>query len=83
MYSALTDDGQIVAVKQIELDTKNWSQAETDYKIIQREVDIQKTLKHPNIVKYVAYDEISRMWCVKSSTISTNNILILKSHWST
>lgn len=51
MYSALTDGGQIVAVKQIELDTKNWSQAEMDYRIIQREVDIQKTLKHPNIVK--------------------------------
>lgn len=51
VYSALTDDGQIVAVKQIQLDTTNWEQAETDYKLIQREVDIQKTLNHPNIVK--------------------------------
>lgn len=51
VYSAMTDDGQIVAVKQILLDTTNWEQAETDYKLIQREVDIQKTLNHPNIVK--------------------------------
>ena len=55
MYSALTDDGQIVAVKQIQLDTTNWKQAEADYKLIQREVDIQKTLNHPNIVRLVLF----------------------------
>lgn len=47
----MTDDGQLVAVKQIKLDTTNWEQAESDYKLIQREVDIQKTLNHQNIVK--------------------------------
>ena len=54
VYSALTDDGQIVAVKQIQLDTTNWKLAEADYRLIQREVDIQKTLNHPNIVKWVS-----------------------------
>ena len=47
----MTSGGQLIAVKQVELPTNNRSEAEKVYECLQREVDILKDMRHPNIVR--------------------------------
>ena len=50
MWCGLTNVGEFIAVKQIELDIDDMDKAEEEYEKIQEEVKILKTLKHKNIV---------------------------------
>lgn len=53
MYCGLTSQGQLIAVKQVALDTCNQIGTEKEYQKLQEEVEILKTLKHINIVGYL------------------------------
>lgn len=53
MYCGLTSQGQLVAVKQIVLDTSDQLTTEKEYQKFHEEVDLLKTLKHVNIVTYL------------------------------
>ena len=57
VWCGLTNAGELIAVKQIELNMNHMERAEAEYEKIQEEVAILKTLKHKNIVRYVI-DEI-------------------------
>jgi len=46
----LTNAGELIAVKQIELNIDNMEKAEREYEKIQEEVELLKTLNHQNIV---------------------------------
>ena len=46
----MTSEGQLIAVKQIELTTLNHSKAQREYEKVQEEVELLKTLEHVNIV---------------------------------
>ena len=48
----LTNSGELIAVKQIKLDTDNIELAEEEYEKIQEEVSLLKTLRHTHIVGY-------------------------------
>ncbi|KAJ6665400.1 hypothetical protein lerEdw1_003240 [Lerista edwardsae] len=53
VYCGLTSQGQLIAVKQVALDTCNQIGTEKEYQKLQEEVEILKTLKHSNIVGYL------------------------------
>ncbi|NWS13991.1 M3K19 kinase, partial [Pachyramphus minor] len=53
VYCGLTSQGQLIAVKQVVLDTSDQLTTEKEYQKFQEEVDLLKTLKHVNIVTYL------------------------------
>lgn len=53
MYCGLTSQGQLIAVKQVVLDTSDQLTTEKEYQKFHEEVDLLKTLKHVNIVTYL------------------------------
>ncbi|KAL4224924.1 hypothetical protein ACF0H5_015620 [Mactra antiquata] len=53
VWCGLTSEGQLIAVKQIELNTTNQSKAKKEYEKVQEEVELLKTLEHKNIVGYM------------------------------
>jgi serine/threonine protein kinase len=63
VWKGLTSTGELVAVKQIELLDGSMEELDTQCRDIVKEVEILKTLEHPNIVRYsscgqgnIAYD---------------------------
>ena len=48
----MTQVGQLIAVKQVELPTSSLNDAQKVFEGLQREVDILKDMRHPNIVRY-------------------------------
>ena len=64
----MTSDGQLIAVKQIELNVHDWDKAEKEYESIQEEVDLLKTLKHTNIVGLVNVSELLR-WAQSNKAV--------------
>ena len=50
VWCGLVNSGELIAVKQLELNTANMDRAEAEYEKIQQEVELLKTLKHKNIV---------------------------------
>ncbi|KAI4036303.1 mitogen-activated protein kinase kinase kinase 19 [Homo sapiens] len=63
VYCGLTSQGQLIAVKQVALDTSNKLAAEKEYRKLQEEVDLLKALKHVNIVAYLGT-------CLQENTVS-------------
>ncbi|NXR79522.1 M3K19 kinase, partial [Pycnonotus jocosus] len=53
VYCGLTSQGQLIAVKQVGLDTSDQVTTEKEYQKFHEEVDLLKTLKHVNIVTYL------------------------------
>ncbi|XP_075567544.1 mitogen-activated protein kinase kinase kinase 19 [Pelecanus crispus] len=53
VYCGLTSQGQLIAVKQVVLDTSDQLTTEKEYQKLHEEVDLLKTLKHVNIVTYL------------------------------
>ncbi|XP_052242175.1 uncharacterized protein LOC127852295 isoform X2 [Dreissena polymorpha] len=53
VWCGLTSEGQLIAVKQIELNTTNQNKAKKEYEKVQEEVELLKTLEHKNIVGYL------------------------------
>ncbi|NWY71766.1 M3K19 kinase, partial [Erithacus rubecula] len=53
VYCGLTSQGQLIAVKQVVLDTADQLTTEKEYQKFHEEVDLLKTLKHINIVTYL------------------------------
>ncbi|XP_062312808.1 mitogen-activated protein kinase kinase kinase 19 [Osmerus eperlanus] len=53
VYCGLTSHGQLIAVKQVTLDVADPETADKEYKRLQEEVDLLKTLRHHNIVGYL------------------------------
>ena len=50
VWCGLTSEGQLIAVKQIELNTSDKDKAKREYEKVQEEVDLLKLLNHKNIV---------------------------------
>ncbi|NWX15352.1 M3K19 kinase, partial [Aegotheles bennettii] len=53
VYCGLTSQGQLIAVKQVVLETSDQLTTEKEYQKFHEEVDLLKTLKHINIVTYL------------------------------
>ncbi|KAM4026061.1 mitogen-activated protein kinase kinase kinase 19 [Anomaloglossus baeobatrachus] len=53
VYRGLTGQGELIAAKQVTLHGSDPAEAEKEYKKLQGEVDLLKTLKHVNIVGYL------------------------------
>ncbi|NXY44064.1 M3K19 kinase, partial [Ceuthmochares aereus] len=53
VYCGLTSQGQLIAVKEVVLDTSDQLTTEKEYQKFHEEVDLLKTLKHVNIVTYL------------------------------
>ncbi|NXW70714.1 M3K19 kinase, partial [Hirundo rustica] len=53
VYCGLTSQGQLIAVKQVVLDSSHQLTTEKEYQKFHEEVDLLKTLKHVNIVTYL------------------------------
>ncbi|NXO84391.1 M3K19 kinase, partial [Sitta europaea] len=53
VYCGLTSQGQLIAVKQVVLDSSNQLTTKKEYQKFHEEVDLLKTLKHVNIVTYL------------------------------
>ncbi|XP_052066561.1 uncharacterized protein LOC127706153 isoform X3 [Mytilus californianus] len=53
VWCGLTNEGQLIAVKQIELNTMDQDKAKREYEKVQEEVELLKTLNHKNIVGYL------------------------------
>jgi len=53
VWCGLTNTGEMIAVKQVELNHSNWEEAEQQYEKLQEEVSLLKSLKHKNIVKFM------------------------------
>lgn len=53
VWCGLTSEGQLIAVKQIELNTSDKDKAKREYEKVQEEVDLLKLLNHKNIVGYL------------------------------
>ncbi|XP_022336709.2 uncharacterized protein LOC111132656 isoform X3 [Crassostrea virginica] len=53
VWCGLTSEGQLIAVKQIELNTSDKDKAKREYEKVQEEVDLLKLLDHKNIVGYL------------------------------
>ncbi|NXS58419.1 M3K19 kinase, partial [Brachypteracias leptosomus] len=53
VYCGLTSHGQLIAVKQVVLNTSDQLTTEKEYQKFHAEVDLLKTLKHINIVTYL------------------------------
>ncbi|XP_011352803.1 mitogen-activated protein kinase kinase kinase 19 isoform X2 [Pteropus vampyrus] len=63
VYCGLTNQGQLIAVKQVALDTSDKLATEKEYRKLQEEVDLLKALKHVNIVAYLGT-------CLEENTVS-------------
>ncbi|XP_004626437.1 mitogen-activated protein kinase kinase kinase 19 [Octodon degus] len=63
VYCGLTSQGQLIAVKQVALDTSDKLATEREYRKLQEEVDLLKALKHVNIVAYLGT-------CLEQNTVS-------------
>nr|XP_020024004.1 mitogen-activated protein kinase kinase kinase 19 isoform X3 [Castor canadensis] len=63
VYCGLTSQGQLIAVKQVTLDTSDKLATEKEYQKLQEEVDLLKALKHVNIVAYLGT-------CLEENTVS-------------
>ncbi|KAL6085291.1 hypothetical protein STEG23_033104 [Scotinomys teguina] len=63
VYCGLTSLGQLIAVKQVALDTSDKLATEKEYQKLQEEVDLLKALKHVNIVAYLGT-------CLEENTVS-------------
>ncbi|XP_004589451.3 mitogen-activated protein kinase kinase kinase 19 [Ochotona princeps] len=63
VYCGLTSQGQLIAVKQVALDTSDKLATEKEYRKLQEEVDLLKALKHVNIVAYLGT-------CLEENTVS-------------
>ena len=50
VWCGLTNTGELIAVKQIELNIDDLDRANREYEKIQEEVELLKTLNHKNIV---------------------------------
>jgi len=50
VWCGLTNTGELIAVKQIQLNIDDMERAEVEYEKIQEEVELLKTLNHKNIV---------------------------------
>ncbi|XP_077472609.1 mitogen-activated protein kinase kinase kinase 19 isoform X1 [Stigmatopora argus] len=53
VYCGLTSQGQLIAVKQVNLDVSNPEVARTEYTRLEGEVELLKTLSHANIVGFL------------------------------
>ncbi|XP_035507095.2 mitogen-activated protein kinase kinase kinase 19 isoform X2 [Scophthalmus maximus] len=53
VYCGLTSQGQLIAVKQVSLDTSDPEAAKREYSRLQGEVDLIKALRHINIVGFL------------------------------
>ncbi|CAK8692528.1 unnamed protein product [Clavelina lepadiformis] len=53
VWQGMTHCGQLIAVKQVELSLLNRNDAEKEFENLQREVDILKDMRHPNIVSFI------------------------------
>ncbi|XP_016521829.1 uncharacterized protein map3k19 [Poecilia formosa] len=53
VYCGLTSQGQLIAVKQVCLDSSDPDAAKKEYNRLQGEVDLLKTLRHSNIVGFL------------------------------
>ncbi|XP_056244632.1 uncharacterized protein map3k19 isoform X1 [Seriola aureovittata] len=53
VYCGLTSQGQLIAVKQVSLDTSDPDTAKREYSRLQGEVELLKTLRHTNIVGFL------------------------------
>ncbi|KAJ7322785.1 hypothetical protein OS493_032970 [Desmophyllum pertusum] len=53
VWCGLTNTGEMIAVKQVELNHSNIDEAEEQYEKLQEEVFLLKSLKHKNIVKFI------------------------------
>ncbi|XP_069554966.1 mitogen-activated protein kinase kinase kinase 19 [Brachyistius frenatus] len=53
VYCGLTSQGQLIAVKQVSLDSSDSDAAKKEYNRLQGEVDLLKTLSHINIVGFL------------------------------
>ncbi|XP_049628943.1 mitogen-activated protein kinase kinase kinase 19 isoform X4 [Suncus etruscus] len=53
VYCGLTSQGQLIAVKQVALDTSDKLATKKEYQKLQEEVELLKALKHVNIVAYL------------------------------
>ncbi|XP_029937149.1 mitogen-activated protein kinase kinase kinase 19 [Myripristis murdjan] len=53
VYCGLTSQGQLIAVKQVSLDTSDPEAAEREYARLQGEVELLKMLRHTNIVGFL------------------------------
>ncbi|KAJ8247121.1 hypothetical protein GJAV_G00258990 [Gymnothorax javanicus] len=53
VYCGLTDQGQLIAVKQVTLDDSHPETAAREYQRLQEEVDLLKTLRHMHIVGFL------------------------------
>ncbi|XP_032771036.1 mitogen-activated protein kinase kinase kinase 19 [Rattus rattus] len=63
VYCGLTSLGQLIAVKQVALDSSDKLATEKEYRKLQEEVDLLKALKHVNIVAYLGT-------CLEENTLS-------------
>nr|XP_021497086.1 mitogen-activated protein kinase kinase kinase 19 [Meriones unguiculatus] len=63
VYCGLTSLGQLVAVKQVALDTSDKLATEKEYRKLQEEVELLRALKHVNIVAYLGT-------CLEENTLS-------------
>uniref|UniRef100_A0A2K5ER32 Mitogen-activated protein kinase kinase kinase 19 n=1 Tax=Aotus nancymaae TaxID=37293 RepID=A0A2K5ER32_AOTNA len=63
VYCGLTSQGQLIAVKQVALDTSDKLATEREYRKLQEELDLLKALKHVNIVAYLGT-------CLQENTVS-------------
>uniref|UniRef100_A0A8C0HCB5 Mitogen-activated protein kinase kinase kinase 19 n=1 Tax=Chelonoidis abingdonii TaxID=106734 RepID=A0A8C0HCB5_CHEAB len=63
VYCGLTSQGQLIAVKQVALDTSDKVTTEKEYQKLQEEIDLLKALKHINIVTYLGT-------CLKDNIVS-------------
>lgn len=53
VYCGLTSQGQLIAVKQVSLHTSDSEAAAEEYRRLQGEVELLKTLHHTNIVGFL------------------------------
>ncbi|KAK6190356.1 hypothetical protein SNE40_002244 [Patella caerulea] len=53
VFCGLTNEGELIAVKQIELNSMDHEKAQREYEKVQEEVELLKNLKHQNIVGYL------------------------------
>ncbi|XP_069081152.1 mitogen-activated protein kinase kinase kinase 19 isoform X1 [Pleurodeles waltl] len=53
VYCGLTSHGQLIAVKQVPLNTSDQDTTEKEYQKLQEEVDLLRTLEHVNIVGFL------------------------------
>nr|XP_046259377.1 serine/threonine-protein kinase pakE isoform X2 [Scatophagus argus] len=53
VYCGLTSQGQLIAVKQVNLDASDPDAAKREYSRLQEEVELLKTLRHNNIVGFM------------------------------